>query len=159
MNNFKNQKQKSPKNQQKLYTNNLQKHVKRKRKGLPENLRRKQHKHIDSIEHKHCAGCDQWKTFEKYSKSKTNWDCLDRTCKECRKKYQKKWRNTPEALQAQKIRSQKWSQHKQQIRKIEKKVKMMKDLEEYEYKPLPFDSDYVCTKSGMIYSMLQLKKF
>mgnify|MGYP005749717039 CR=1 FL=1 len=44
---------------------------------------RKQHKHLNGAEHKHCGKCDTWKELKDYGKSKPKWDGLHSMCKVC----------------------------------------------------------------------------
>jgi len=53
--------------------------------------KRKQHKIINDIEHKHCPKCDTWKLFDAFFKYKLNWDGLKTQCKDCEKEYQKEY--------------------------------------------------------------------
>ena len=50
-------------------------------------MRRKEHIWIDGVEHKECGRCKEVKTLDKFSKTKSNWDGLNNTCKQCQKEY------------------------------------------------------------------------
>ncbi len=45
--------------------------------------RRNNHYKINDIFGKDCSSCKKWKEIIKYTKSKNNWDKLNRVCKDC----------------------------------------------------------------------------
>jgi hypothetical protein len=47
--------------------------------------RKREHKFINNIEHKHCCRCDQWKVLDKFGKDKHRPDGKYCCCKSCKK--------------------------------------------------------------------------
>ena len=45
--------------------------------------KRKKHKVLKGIEHKHCSCCKQWQALGKFHTSKYSWDGLHNLCKKC----------------------------------------------------------------------------
>ena len=54
--------------------------------------RRKPHKIIDGIDHKHCTKCDSWKTVDSFRGDRGRWDGLKASCVDCSKTMTAKWR-------------------------------------------------------------------
>ena len=52
--------------------------------------KRKLHKLINTIEHKHCGKCDQWKILDQFGKRERIWDGFHNYCKACENKKDKK---------------------------------------------------------------------
>ena len=45
--------------------------------------KKKEHRIIDDVEHKHCSDCDSWKQLAQFSNNSSNWDDLSSICKQC----------------------------------------------------------------------------
>ena len=54
--------------------------------------RRKPHKIIDGIDHKHCSKCDSWKIPTLFKVDRNRWDGRKANCDDCSKAMTAKWR-------------------------------------------------------------------
>ena len=94
-------------------------------------MRRKEHIWIDGVEYKECGRCKEVKTLDNFSKTKSNWDGLNNTCKQCQKEYREKnkerinqknreyWAKNKDRLNAQ--RRERRKNNPQEVREVQRK--------------------------------------
>lgn len=115
------------------------------------------HKFIDSVEHKRCGRCKEYKVIKMFSKQKRSWDGLQDCCKSCKKvqrtTYMKKYPNKLKAKgkkyreeNRERIRGyhKKWrEENPERLNTIRKKVREKRVLngKEAEYKRKRYKSD------------------